>query len=228
MNQLLLQAATNTAEILGEKKTLFDMITEIGIIGVIVLALIFILSIVAVYIFFERYWSINRAAKVEPQFMNNIRDFVVNGNIAAAKDICIRSNSPVSRMVEKGVQRIGRPLKDISASIENVGNLEIFKLEKGLSTLATISGAAPMLGFLGTVTGMINAFYNLSVSGNNIDPGLLAGGIYEAMLTTAAGLAVGIIAYIGYNFLVSRVQHVIFKMEATTVEFIDLLQEPAK
>ncbi|NNC96189.1 MAG: MotA/TolQ/ExbB proton channel family protein [Chitinophagales bacterium] len=227
MNLTLLQAATNPI-VKGEKTTFMEIIGDMGTIGIIVMVIIFLLSLIAVFIFFERYFRIKKAASIDPKFMNNIRDYVAHGNIAAAKDLCRRSDTPVARMIEKGIQRIGKPLKDISTSIENVGNLELFKLEKGLSTLATISGAAPMLGFLGTVTGMINAFFQLSVSGNNIDPTLLAGGIYEAMLTTAAGLAVGIVSYIGYNWLVTLVEKVVFKMEASTVEFIDLLQEPAK
>lgn len=229
MHNLMLQIVESSPVAgVGEKTTLMDIISSLGIIGIVIVALIFILSIIAVFIFFERYFTIKNAANVDPHFMNNIKDYVVNGNIAAAKDMCMRTESPVARMVEKGIMRIGRPLKDISTSIENVGNLEIYKLEKGLSTLATISGVAPMLGFLGTVTGMISAFFTLSVSGNNIDPGQLAGGIYEAMITTAVGLAVGIISYVSYNWLVSMVQKVVFKMEATSVEFIDLLQEPAK
>lgn len=159
--------------------------------------------------------------------MNKIRDLVVNGNIEGARTLCKNHDTPTARMIEKGISRIGRPLNDISASIENVGSLEVFKLEKNLATIATISGAAPMLGFLGTVIGMIRAFYNLSTSGNNIDPSLLAGGIYEAMVTTASGLAIGILAYIGYNYLSTLVGKVVFKMEGTTLEFIDLLQEPA-
>ena len=222
MNFILLQSDGPTST------SVLDMVTSIGIIGIVVIGIIFLLSIVAVYIFFERYGKIKKAQQVDPHFMNNIKDFVSNGNITGARDMCLRNDSPVARMIEKGISRIGRPLKDISASVENTGNLEVFKLEKNLSTLATIAGAAPMLGFLGTVTGMIQAFYKLSQAGNNIDPGMLAGGIYEAMLTTAAGLAVGIIAFISYNVLVSMVQGVIFKMEANSVEFLDLLQEPSK
>lgn len=186
-----------------------------------------LLGIFAVYIIIERYLTIRNASRVDRDFMDKIRDMVVNGNLEGAKMLCRNNNTSTARMLEKGISRIGNTLKDIATSVENTANLEVYKLEKNLATLATISGAAPMIGFLGTVTGMIRAFYNLSVSGNNTDPGMLAGGIYEALMTTAAGLAVGILAYIGYNYLTSMIEKVIFKMEATSVEFIDILQEPA-
>jgi biopolymer transport protein ExbB len=158
--------------------------------------------------------------------MPSIKDFVVNGNIAAAKALCKKYDAPIARMIEKGIIRIGKPLKNIEVAIENVGRLEVYQLEKGLSTLATISGGAPMIGFLGTVTGMIQSFQKLATSGNNIEVGDLAGGIYEALITTAVGLIVGIIAYIGYNLLVSMVDKAVNRMEAISVEFIDLLQDP--
>lgn len=187
-----------------------------------------ILSIVAIYIFIERYMAIRKAAREEKNFMNQIRDFVYSGNIDAAKALCRNTDSPIARMIDKGLSRIGKSLRDIGTSVENVGKLEIYSLEKNLATMATIAGAAPMIGFLGTVTGMIRAFYNMSKAGNNIDVGLLSGGIYEAMVTTMAGLAVGIVAYLGYNILVAMVEKVVYKMEARSLEFIDLLQEPAK
>jgi biopolymer transport protein ExbB len=158
--------------------------------------------------------------------MNNIRTNVQNGNISAAKALCANDNSPVARMVEKGLQRIGKPLRDINASIENVGNLEVFKLEKNLSTLASIAGAAPMIGFFGTVTGMILAFFTMATE-ENVTPDVLAGGIYQALITTAFGLFIGILAFVGYNILVASIEKVIFKMESSTMEFLDLLQEPA-
>ncbi len=210
--------------VMEEKTNLIDLLSKGGLLIIPIL----ILSIVAIYIFVERYLTIRKAANIDPHFMDNIKDYVATGNIEAAKSLCKNTDSPVARMIEKGVKRIGKPLRDIDVSIENVGKLEIYKMEKNLATLATISGAAPMIGFLGTVTGMIRAFFNMSKAGNNIDPSLLAGGIYEAMITTAVGLAVGIIAYICYNYLVAMVEKVINKMEAITVEFIDLLQEPAK
>jgi len=187
---------------------------------------IIILSVIAVAIFVERYLTIKNADKIPETFMQNIRDYVVNGNIPAAKALCEQTDSPIARMIEKGIMRLGKPLKNIDVAIENVGKLELYKLEKRLPTLATISGAAPMIGFLGTVLGMIRAFFEISSAGNNLDPGMLAGGIYQAMITTAAGLMVGIIAFIGYNYLVAMVEKVVHRMEATSVDFIDLLNEP--
>lgn len=158
--------------------------------------------------------------------MNNIRDYIMSGKIDSAKELCRRTDTPVAHMIEKGVSRIGRPLDDISAAIENVAKLEIYKLENKLALLATISGAAPMLGFLGTVIGMIKSLYNMAGAGDNIVISTLAGGIYEAMVTTVGGLIVGIIAYVCYNLLVAQVEKVIHKMEARTIEFLDLLNEP--
>lgn len=186
-----------------------------------------LLFVLAIYIFLERYFTIKKASAENPTVMNKIKDYIKEGDLELALDLCQRTNTPITRLVEKGLTRIGNPLREIHAAVENVGSLQIYKLEKNLATLATISGAAPMIGFLGTVTGMIRAFYNLSKAGNNIDPGMLAGGIYEAMVTTAFGLAVGIIAYVGYNYLTSMVEKLVYRMEATSVEFIDLLQEPA-
>lgn len=206
-------------------QSFFDIIIQSGTIGILIVLLQIILSAVGLYIFVERYMTIRKAAQIDDHFMNNIRVNVQTGNIQGAKALCQTTDSPVARMVEKGLQRIGKPLRDIDAAIENVGNLEVFKLEKGLSTLASIAGAAPMLGFLGTVTGMILSFYEMATA-ENVTPSLLAGGIYQALLTTAFGLIVGIAAYIGYNVLVSNVENVVFKMERTTTEFMDLLQEP--
>ena len=222
MTELLLQVQNEAAQ--GTKSiSLFQILMK----GGVFLIPILILSFVAIYIFVERYLTIRKASQTDPDFMDNIRDYVSNGNIEAAKELCRQNDTPIARMIEKGLMRIGKPLKGIEVAIENVGKLEVYKLERGLSTIATISGAAPMLGFLGTVTGMIRAFFNLSKAGNNIDVGLLSGGIYEALITTAVGLAVGIIAYIGYNLLVAMVDKAVHKMEATSVEFVDLLQEPA-
>jgi biopolymer transport protein ExbB len=186
-----------------------------------------ILSVVAVYIFIERFIAINRATREETNFMNNIRDFMHDGRLDSALSLCKNNTSPIARMIEKGLIRIGKPLSDVNAAIENVGKLEVNKLEKNIAALATVAGAAPMIGFLGTVSGMINAFYNMSKAGNNIDVALLSGGIYEAMVTTLAGLVVGIIAYICYNFLVARIEKVVFMLEARASEFMDLLNEPA-
>ena len=198
-----------------------------GPLGIAIMVVLFILSIVAFYIFIERFLTIKRAAMIDESFMLNIRNHVQSGNIDAAKALCRTADTPIASMVEKGLSRIGKPLKDISVAVENVGNLEVSRLENRLATLATISGAAPMIGFFGTVTGMIIAFYTMATA-NNVTPQALAGGIYQALLTTAFGLMIGIGAFIGYNFLVARVQQVVFNMEATSVEFMDLLQEPAR
>ena len=187
---------------------------------------IILLSLIAVYIFFERYFAIKKASQVDTNFMNRIRDYIHEGKIDNALTLCQSYTNPVSRMIEKGVQRIGRPLSDIVSAIENVGKLEIYQLEKGLPTLATVAGGAPMIGFLGTVMGMIRAFYDMSMAGNNIDVTLLSRGIYTALVTTVAGLIVGIIAYFAYNYLVARVEKIVNKLEANSTEFMDLLNEP--
>ena len=186
-----------------------------------------ILSIVAIYIFGNKWWMIRKAGMIDKNFMNDIRDFIHDGKIKSALELCQKYDSPIARLVEKGIERIGRPLQDIQTAVENMGNVEVARLEKSLPTLATIAGGAPMIGFLGTVTGMIQAFFRMSTAGNNIDITLLSGGIYEAMVTTVGGLFVGIIAYFGYNFLTSQISNLVFKMESTTIEFIDMLHEPA-
>jgi len=186
-----------------------------------------ILSIVSVYIFFERYFAIKRASNEDAGFMNKIKDYIHDGKIESALALCQSHDFPISRMIEKGISRIGRPLNDVNTAIENVGNLEISRLEKSLPTLATVAGGAPMIGFLGTVIGMVKAFFDMASAGNNIDVGVLSEGIYTAMVTTVTGLVVGIIAYFAYNILVAKVEKVVFKMEARTMEFMDLLNEPA-
>ncbi len=186
-----------------------------------------ILSVIAIYIFIERFLAIRKVDKEDPTFMNQIKDFIIEGKIDSAKNLCKDTMSPFAKMIEKGILRIGKPLGDITTAVENVGKLEIYKLEKSLSTLATIAGAAPMIGFLGTVIGMINTFHQMYTAGNSVEIDQLSGGIMQAMVTTAAGLIIGIIAYVGYNVLVARVEKVVYKMESTTIEFMDLLQEPA-
>lgn len=225
---LLFQAASSelTTEPQVASQSFVDIIVSGGIMGVLIMLALLVLSVIATYIFVERYLNINKASRIDENFMNNIRANVQSGNFAGARALCQSTDSPVARMVEKGLQRIGKPLRDIDAAIENVGNLEIFKLEKNLSTLASIAGAAPMIGFFGTVTGMILAFYQMA-SQKNVTPDVLAGGIYQALITTAFGLFIGIFAFVGYNILVANVEKVVFKMERTTVEFMDLLQEPS-
>ena len=185
-----------------------------------------VLSVISIYIFIERFLTIQKVEKEDPMFMNEMKDFIHEGKIESAKALCESNDTPFARMIQKGVVRIGKPLGDISAAIENVGKLEIYKLEKSMSTLATIAGAAPMIGFLGTVIGMINTFHEMYAAGNSVEIDQLSGGIMQAMVTTATGLVIGIIAYIGYNVLVAKVEKVIYKMEATSIEFMDLLQEP--
>ena len=193
-----------------------------------ILAILALLSVIAVYIFVERYLAITRGSKEEKNFMNNIRDFIHDGRIDSAVTLCKHDDSPIARMIEKGLARIGKPLNDINTAIENVGKLEVSRLEKNIAGLATIAGAGPMLGFLGTVIGMIRAFYDMSMAGNNIDIALLSTGIYQAMITTVAGLVVGIIAYVCYNILVARVEKLVFLLEARATEFMDVLHEPAR
>lgn len=185
-----------------------------------------LLSILAIYIFGMKWWTISRASKIDPNFMKDIRDFIHEGKISAAQNLCRQQDTPVSHLIEKGIERMGRPLTDIQTAVENMGNIEVARLEKGLPTLASIAGGAPMIGFLGTVLGMVQAFFNMSQAGNNIDITMLSGGIYTAMITTVAGLIVGILAYFGYNYLTSKVSDLVFTLQSNTIEFMDLLHEP--
>jgi biopolymer transport protein ExbB len=187
-----------------------------------------IMSLIAVYIIIERSLAIRRALKEEKDFMNKIRDYIHEGKIDSARNLCAQTATPVARMLDKGISRIGKPLKDIEVSIENAGKLEVYQLEKGLTVLATISGAAPMIGFLGTVIGMIVTFHTMKISGAGVEIAQLSGGIMQAMVTTVAGLVIGIIAYVAYNTLVARVSKVVQNMEATTIAFMDVLDSPAK
>jgi biopolymer transport protein ExbB len=212
---------------LKERESLIDIILGSSTSGLIVMAILFFLSIGAVYIIIERYMTLSRAEQVDQNFMNSIRASVESGNIQAAKALCQSVDAPMARMVEKGLDRIGKPLEDINKAIENIGNLELLKLEKNLSTLASISGIAPMIGLLGTVIGLIIAFQDMT-GATNITPQTLSSGIYHALTATAAGLLVSIIAMFGYNVLVSKLDKVIFKMENTAVQFMDLLQEPTR
>lgn len=188
---------------------------------------LFLLSFIAVYIFFERLWIINKASKIDPRFMENIKDCIAQGRIDAAKALCQRDPTPIARMIEKGISHLGRPLADIREAVENVGGLEIARLERGIPMLATTAGGAPMIGFLGTVTGMVQAFYKMAQAGSNVDITTLSGGIYEAMVTTVGGLIVGIMAYFGYNYLTTRIKNFVSKMEANTIQFMDILNAPA-
>jgi len=187
-----------------------------------------IFSVIAIFIFIERFLILKQASKEDQNFMDHIRSFIHDGKIDAALALCRRTQNPISRMIEKGLLRIGKPLSDINAAIENVGKLEVSRLEKNIAGLATIAGAGPMLGFLGTVVGMVRAFYDMSMAGNNIDIALLSTGIYQAMVTTVAGLIVGIFAFICYNIILARVEKLVFILEARASEFMDVLHEPVE
>jgi biopolymer transport protein ExbB len=225
---LILQAAntvaTTTSEVVVKEMNLWEMYKY----GGPIMHVLVIMFALAVYIFIERLVTLKQASKEDNTFMTRIKDYIYDGKIDAAKKLCLDTNSPTSRMVEKGISRLGRPMGDVLVAIENVGNLEIAKLEKGLVIMASISGGAPMLGFLGTVTGMVLVFFSMSQnSGGAIQLGDLSIGMYQAMVTTVGGLIVGILAYFAYNYLVSRIDSVVRILEARTMEFLDLLNEPA-
>jgi len=233
MNALiLLQSAVQNAtspvqELVGQtEKTL--PYGELAMKGGWIMIPILLLSLVAVFIFVDRYIAVRAAIRTDQSFMNRIRDYIHDGKIEAATALCQDHNTPVSRMIEKGIARIGRPLQDINTAIENVGRVEVAKLEKGTPWLAMVSGGAPMLGFLGTVTGMIQAFFDMAQAGSSVDIQILSSGIYEAMVTTVAGLIVGIIGYFAYNILVAKIEQVVNMLESSTMEFMDLLNEPLK
>lgn len=219
-------AGTNpvlTPVVSGEPEmNLWDMACK----GGWIMAILAVMSVIACYVFIERAVAIRKAGKEDPLFIDRIRDYIQTGEVKSAINYCRITNTPSARMIEKGITRMGRPVADVQAAIENTGNIEVAKLENGLSIIATVSSGAPMLGFLGTVTGMVRAFWNMANAGNNIDITLLSGGIYEAMITTVGGLVVGIAAMFAYNHLVYRVDKVVSQMEARTIAFMDLLNEP--
>ncbi|WP_430467516.1 MotA/TolQ/ExbB proton channel family protein [Winogradskyella ouciana] len=229
---ILLSSIQDEAEVLtdGEsvEKTLsiIELITSGGTSGMVIILILFLLLIMATYIYFERIFAIKEASKVDSNFMNQIKDHVSNGKVDSAQMLCAQQNSPVSRLIAKGITRIGKPLEDINTAIENAGRLEIYSLEKNISVLATISGVAPMIGFLGTVVGMILSIFELANAGGTIQMDVLASGLYTAMTTTVGGLIVGIIAYVAYNHIVVRTNKVVHQMEATSTEFLDHLNEP--
>jgi biopolymer transport protein ExbB len=230
---IILQAANAAQSLVTDSETLTPILTaereinlfDMAIKGGWIMIILALLAAVSFYILFERVYAIRKAGKEEPVFMNKIRDYVLNGEIKTAINYCRMTNTPSARMIEKGIHCIGRPGNDVLSAVENVGNIEVVKLEKGLPIMATIAGGAPMIGFLGTVTGMVRAFYTMANAGNNIDITLLSGGIYEAMITTVGGLIVGIIAMFAYNYLVSLVGNVVNNMETKTMEFMDVLNE---
>jgi biopolymer transport protein ExbB len=227
---ILLQTLTvdslSTADTLAAQATkenigLLDLLLK----GGYMMIPLYVLFVLAIFIFIQKLITLNKAAKTPSHLMDQVKVLVQSGQIEKAKMLCAGDNTPVANMIAKGIERIGSPLKNIEVSIENVGKIEIYKLEKNLGLLATVSGAAPMIGFLGTVTGMIQAFISIAQEEGNVSPKLLSMGIYEAMITTAAGLVVGIIAYLGYNYLVTQVSKLVHNMEYTSIEFIDLLQD---
>ena len=218
----------NPAPLQTEKTlSLIELIKNGGLGGQLIIGILFVLLLIVTYIYFERLFAILSAVKVTPNFMPQIRLFVMNGKLDGAQQLCIQENVPVARLISKGLSRIGRPLDDINTAIENAGRLEVYQLEKNISILATISGAAPMLGFLGTVIGMILSIFEISNAGGNINMQLLADGLYTAMTTTVAGLIVGIVGYICYNHLVVKINKAVYQMEASSLEFLDVLNEPA-
>lgn len=226
-NMILMQITTTPVDSVAIEQSADSIrVIELLLKGGFMMVPLILLSIIAVYIFIERVLTIKKASNTPNHFTDKIRKLVGEGDIGGAKMLCAQTDTPIARMIEKGISRIGSPLKNIEVAIENVGKIEIFRLERRLSTLATISGAAPMLGFLGTVIGMIRAFIAIAQEEGSVSPKLLSSGIYEAMITTAAGLFVGILAYLGYNYLVSQVSKVIHNMEYNSIDFIDLLQEP--
>jgi biopolymer transport protein ExbB len=184
-----------------------------------------VLSVIAVYIFIERYIAIRSAERDDPLFMDRIRDYMKNGDVKRAVNFCRVTNTPGSRIIERGISRMNRPAQEVQTAIENTGNLEVAALEKRLHVLATISGGAPMIGFLGTVIGMVEAFWQMSNAGGDLDLSMLSGGIYQAMVTTVGGLIVGIVALFAYNYLVAKVDGVVNELERKSLAFMDLLNE---
>ncbi len=225
LQQAAAQVAVTEIQKVPEKMNLWEMTTYGGPIMIILAAMLAL----AVYIFIERVITINKASREDKSFMNRIKDYILEGKLDSAQKLCRDTDSPASRMIEKGISRLGRPMNDVLLAVENVGNLEISKLEKSLVLLATISGGAPMLGFLGTVTGMVLVFYNMTQNSTGVVQLIdLSSGMYQAMVTTVGGLIVGILAYFAYNYLISRVDSVIRNLESKTLEFMDLLNEPSK
>ena len=225
---ILQTAVTEAIEAEPVQQVASYSLIDLAVKGGWLMIILLILSVLAIYLFGKKWWMISQAGKIDKNFMNDIRDYIHDGKIQSAQSLCAHYDAPVARMVEAGITRIGRPLGDIQTAIENVGNAEVGRLEKGLPYLATIAGGAPMIGFLGTVTGMIRAFFNMAQAQNNVDITLLSSGIYEAMVTTVGGLIVGILAYFGYNFLTAKVSSIVYSMENATIKFMDLLNEPAE
>ncbi len=231
MGHIVLQSIVTKNIIFKIDKMILQTLLQIKTVGLGSLILaggwlmipLFLLSAISIFIFFERWGMVRKASEKDSRFLNRIRDLIYEGKRQQAIQLCRQKKSPMGRMIERGVMMLGRPVSEIQTAIENVGNLEVSRLESGLPFLATVSGGAPMIGFLGTVIGMVQAFMNISEAGGGIDMALLSSGIYTAMITTVAGLVVGIPAYFGYNFLTSRIEKIVFQMEANTMAFIDII-----
>jgi len=219
-----LQAAVDAVEAVPVQEELSFSLISMAAKGGWLMLVLLALSIIAIYIFGKKWWAINQAGKIDKNFIKDVDNYLLEGKVRSAHALCKRSDTPIARMIDKGVERIDKPLSDIRIAVENVANVEVAQLEKGLPALATIAGGAPMIGFLGTVMGMVQAFFNMAQAGNNIDITLLSGGIYTAMITTVGGLIVGILAYFGYNFLTAKVTSLVSKMEASSIEFLDAAQ----
>lgn len=208
----------------GPEISLWELCLSGGWIMIVLAALL----LICIYVFIERVIVIQRASAQDDTFMKRIKDYIHNGQISSAEKLCRNTNTPYARLIAKGISRIGRPMNDVLVTIENTGNLEVAALSKGFTWLATIAAAAPMIGFLGTVIGMVQSFYAIAQSGSAAQIGDFAGGIYTALVTTVAGLIVGIIAMFAYNFMVASLNRAMNRMEASTMDFMDLLNEPAK
>ena len=224
MLSIFLQTAVDAVEMTPVQEELSFSLISMAAKGGWLMLVLLALSIIAIYIFGKKWWAIRQAGRIDKNFIKDVDNYLAEGKVRSARALCKRSDTPIARMIEKGVERIDKPLADIRIAVENVANVEVAKLEKGLPALATIAGGAPMIGFLGTVMGMVQAFFNMAQAGNNIDITLLSGGIYTAMITTVGGLIVGILAYFGYNFLTSQVTSLVAKMEASSIEFLDAAQ----
>ena len=224
MLSIFLQAAVDAVEAVPVQEELSFSLISMAAKGGWLMLVLLALSIIAIYIFGKKWWAISQAGKIDKNFIKDVDNYLLEGKVRSARALCKRSDTPIARMIEKGVERIDKPLADIRIAVENVANVEVAQLEKGLPALATIAGGAPMIGFLGTVMGMVQAFFNMAQAGNNIDITLLSGGIYTAMITTVGGLIVGILAYFGYNFLTAKVTSLVAKMEAASIEFLDAAQ----
>tara|TARA_B100000965_G_C19521102_1_gene726558 strand:- start:284 stop:994 length:711 start_codon:yes stop_codon:yes gene_type:complete len=219
----LLSTINDIPNTVGESISIIELLTTGGIAAQVIIGVLFILSIITVYLFFERYFSIKSALNQDHNFLNNIKDFLYDSKYSSAIDLCRNVDTPISRLLEKGIHRIDKSLEDITISIDNACKLELYKLENNLAIIGTIAGVGPMIGFLGTVIGMVLAFFEMASAGGQIDIEMLSKGIYTAMTTTVVGLMVGIIAYVSYNYLVSKVSKAIYQMESVSIEFLDIV-----